>query len=83
VTVYNAGTTKGAAGTAAELLKTKGYANADKTFSAAPVTPNATTVYYSSAAQAATAQDVATALGVSTTEENAQVADGAIVVVVK
>ncbi|MDR2454535.1 MAG: LytR C-terminal domain-containing protein [Bifidobacteriaceae bacterium] len=83
VTVYNAGETQGAAGTAAETLKTAGYANADKAFPPNPADPAASTVYYSVEDQALTASDVASTLGVAATELDAQVAGGNIVVVVR
>jgi hypothetical protein len=83
VTVYNAGQTQGAAGTAADALKAAGYANADKAFPPNPADPAVSTVYYSVEDQALTASDIASALGVTATELNAQVAGGNIVVVVR
>ncbi|MDR1185930.1 MAG: LytR C-terminal domain-containing protein [Bifidobacteriaceae bacterium] len=83
VTVYNDGQTSGAAATAADALKTGGYANADKAFPPNPSNPQASTVYYSTDAQRVTADDVAAVLSITNVELNPQVAGGDIVVVVK
>ncbi|MDR2566135.1 MAG: LytR C-terminal domain-containing protein [Bifidobacteriaceae bacterium] len=83
VTVYNAGQTKGAAGTAADQLVTEGFANADKTFDASPTDPSVSTVYYSADSQLDTANEVARVLQITSVQLDPQVAGGNIVVVVK
>jgi hypothetical protein len=94
VTVYNAGAPSGTAAEAAGVLKAAGYAGAAETFNASPTTPSATTIYYSTEAQAAAAADILAALtgsaelsskltGSPVTELNAQVGGGNIVVVVR
>jgi hypothetical protein len=83
VTVYNDGRTEGAAGTAADALKTAGYTDANKQYEPNPAHPEVSTVYYSTDAQVATANDVAAVLSITAVQLDPQVAAGNIVVVMK
>jgi cytoskeletal protein RodZ len=81
VTVYNNGETAGAAAAGVEKLTGAGYSAVELNKERNAQTVQASTVYYSTEEQAVTAQDVATTLGVTAVELNAQVGGGAIVVI--
>jgi cytoskeletal protein RodZ len=81
VTVYNITTVAKCAADTADTLTNAGYTAATSS-EGKPATPTATTVYYSTEEQAATAQDIATTLSVGAPELNAEVAGGNLVVVV-
>ncbi|MDR2373660.1 MAG: LytR C-terminal domain-containing protein [Bifidobacteriaceae bacterium] len=83
VTVYNAGVTKGAAAAAADSLTAAGFTKAGWAYEPNPADPAASTVYYSTDAQLATANQVAATLSIAQIELNPQVAGGNIVVVVR
>jgi cytoskeletal protein RodZ len=82
VTVFNISGVNLCAADAVGELTTAGYTAAATKKEGEPATPAATTVYYSTEDQAATAQDIATTLGVAAPQLDATVGGGSIVVIV-
>jgi outer membrane biosynthesis protein TonB len=85
VLVRNNGAPNGSAADAAETLQAAGWANASFDTVTPDTTPTTSTVYYSRADQEATAQQVASTIGVSGVELNetvATTAPGGILVIV-
>jgi hypothetical protein len=83
VTVYNNGSTAGAAAGAVGTLKTAGYLNAVVNTERNTTDPAASSVYYATAEQLVTAQDVASALNLTDPVLNPTVAGVGIVVILK